>query len=919
MNTKGTRFLAVVAVMALAFTLFVALDPADESMATSASGVNVYDLDDDFVDQDEITSSIWSGDVTGDVFYVSEDTTVKMKSVDTDNVESLKFFVQNGAALTLDFKASWSDYATTPIYIWTVTGDQQANMYSTYAGKIPLDATLVTFQGVAGMSVYYRAATVDYEPDYDRTTSGVADFIKTEEPEIVNKAQFSADKAFTAAVIMEPEVAVADGQTIETANPINANLNKSKFDWGTIVYDEDATAPYTYYSPGANVGDVVLADDSDDSVWIISGKVTAKNGSSTMKIEKLKENKYDYTVTTVTIDDNENLVLGGNGYGSVAPTETDYMMAGEITASGDVSFKEYTYSDGTVTISNKANIAADSKIAMNGGTLVLKGETAANLKITGSSGTVKADNSKLWIDDAPTTGIKINSASTYSGLVDTSSITKTARMEKEISSSYIEINQTFELFGNTTVSNDLTVKGILIVDEGVTLTVDKGATISMDAQADLADGNCGQFAQIINYGTIIVKADTFGEGLFVNSGKLTNYGTISMTAKSTLTGTTTTSTLFVAAGIEGVANFGTITVSKTDYAFLKSFDNKVTGKLTVNGKFLGQSEITNRGSIVFNGADLTEPNTTVTVNNKGMFANFYISSAKLGDDTNKIVVTDTKTSYYDDENAIHKGNSALVIALTAVDITTSTIRGLTVSAAVDGDDHPVMVLNGGVTVSCDKKQVDIILLAMDNSAYEPETPGIEVTAVSVTVDAAKAQWTVTDYASGGNFAVADALSIPAYVKLQFGSATTAGVIPDDLTSLGVAQHVKLAVTGEMSFNKDAKARGDSYTVTDLYVDGLINCKESDFLSDANFVGAKVENSDGDVLYMPIEDAVAYAILNDINTVDVGYVATAADDADYPTITSNITIPAEMNVQTVTPYKYKLNGVEQGDAVVPAKI
>jgi hypothetical protein len=174
----------------------------------------------------------------------------------------------------------------------------------------------------------------------------------------------------------------------------------------------------------------------------------------------------------------------------------------------------------------------------------------------------------------------------------------------------------------------------------------------------------------------------------------------------------------------------------------------------------------------------------------------------------------------------------------------------------------------------------IELLAMDNKAYingVDETEG------------------VYEVADCGNFLVPSTLSIPAYVKLEYNNYTA---------NLESPQAVKIVVDGTISFNKEAVAYTQAEeqaldTTVKLYVNGSIVSKEQDILSFAQYVGAKVENADGDALYMPLEAAIDYAINHDgITSVDVGHVINGEDDCDYVTVTEDIVIPDGINVATV---------------------
>ena len=871
MVTKGTRLLGVVAVLALTFALFAVVTVADENEALPAdTAVDVYALDDDYIDPEEINVDT----LVENPFYISKDTTVKMKGFSSSaSSNGIKFYVQNGMMLTLDFKSSWgSNELDMPlILIVTVIGDQSEDVINTPAqpetsGKLmvvtPSINTSVVFKSLASASVYYTAATVSFDVDYDRAEER---WSSSGDIELDEKAQFSADKPLDAAHFngIKTGVTVAPGQTLTLFMDSPSIPTLDLIEYGAIVRDYTysgidpvlVSGTVTLHSIGADLGSITLSDNAELTVY--EAKVVVKNYDSTVKIDKQREYSNDDTdIYIVAVPDDGGLLYVAGA-----------MKAGDITVSGKTRIG-FTLYDGTFTISNKAEIIGSSNISV-GGTLILKNEDASNIVIMGS-GTVIADNTKLWNDNDPTTGIKAT-FNEFDGLIDTSAISKTAMMEKNISSSKIEINQTFELFGNTTVSNALVIEGILIIDEGVTLTVDKGAKIEMAASVDADSLN---YAQIINYGTIVVKAEKFGEGLFVKSGKLINYGTINMASKSNL-GDNTTSTIY-SHGL-GIENYGTISVSKSDYVDFLLVVNKESGNITVNGKFIDHSTIANEGRIVFNGAEIkggygTSDPTRVFILSKSVEATVYISSVVLGTtDGNSLMITDMLLEY-DVDDEIRLGNSGLNIAATTVE---STVRGLTIGETIDDNDDPQMTINGGVTVSSNKQQVNIELYALKNSS-----PGYKV----------------ADY---GNFLVSSTLSIPSYVKLGYYSS---GSTTDK-------QPIKFVVDGEMTFNKDAIGPAtdeqgqiiDDFTDVRLYINGSIVSKEKDILYFAQYVGAKVENGDGDVFYLPFNNAVEYAITNDINNVDVGYVIIDAgeNDYDYVTITEDVIIPSELSVQTVT--------------------
>jgi hypothetical protein len=96
MNTKGIKFLAVLAVMVMAFAAIIALAPADKDVeAVKVFGNNSVCVD-PVVINDDIAASYTE-------FYISEDAVVKIK---TDLENDITFYVQNGVELEVDLKQS---------------------------------------------------------------------------------------------------------------------------------------------------------------------------------------------------------------------------------------------------------------------------------------------------------------------------------------------------------------------------------------------------------------------------------------------------------------------------------------------------------------------------------------------------------------------------------------------------------------------------------------------------------------------------------------------------------------------------------------------------------------------------------------------------------------------------------------------
>jgi hypothetical protein len=269
MNTKGIKFLAVLAVMVMAFAAIVALAPADKDI----DAVKVFGNDSIYRDPVVIAGEV--ADYTQ--FYISEDAVVKIKA---DLEDDITFYVQNGVELEVDVKAEQTNGAT--ITIITVTGDQQRLTTSSIdgadpvseEGKIKIPASAATFDAVEGQSVVYTALMPKLVDIYTTSTSGVY----LADVSIKNKyATISATDILYGAEL-GANVAVASGQSIETDDEI------SGFQYGVkvIATDEDDVTTYVYYATGANAGTAVLTADGDE-VEIKNGTVTVNVGSAVVK------------------------------------------------------------------------------------------------------------------------------------------------------------------------------------------------------------------------------------------------------------------------------------------------------------------------------------------------------------------------------------------------------------------------------------------------------------------------------------------------------------------------------------------------------------------------------------------------------------------------------------------------------------
>ena len=618
MNTKGIKFLAVLAVMVMAFAAVIVLAPADKDV------VAIDVCDESKVIRDP-TVILGNEDVS--VFYISDDATVKIKAL--PNGFAI-FLVQNGKELELSIKGEVDDSF---IEIYTVTSDQQRHTTSTIDvadeereqrgevdGKIVIADTVLAFAPVKGQTVIYKAL-MPYEVDTHTTSGDGIEFAthvwtynkdgsKTTSQRY---ATISSDKELINPMIGE-YVTVASGQFVDVYTDEDY-LELIEMKYGIMVTNASATEAtlYTYYATGYNAG-TFYVDDVDDAVDIKNGTITVNNGS-TAKAVSAKGVK-------ITNTSSDKIVVKGS------------MTAGTLTVTGTANFSNFKIgTDATATIAN--NTTAKGTIEVNG-LLNLKNAAEGIQQLTVNSkegeqatGIISAQNEKLWDYTEGTTPKLTFAGGTFCGLYDVSAITKSAEVKDAFSTAVINRNQTFVVVADTVVTTELDVQGVLIINPGVTLTISKIAGIG--AAVTLT----GQYAQIINNGDIIIKTthpaepttnpDTSEEiasvsGLHINGGLAVNNGRIIASSDAaTLEVDEPTATLcvdFPANDPKGIGfiNNGPITASKNDIiAFDSYFENGKEGSLVINGTFEA-SEFTNKGAFTLNNAKI---DANLTINTKG--------------------------------------------------------------------------------------------------------------------------------------------------------------------------------------------------------------------------------------------------------------------------------------------------------------
>jgi len=571
--------LSTLAVLAVAFAVFIAVVPADDNDA-----IVVYD-NNKLIPIPKVIDASVEQLVEGDLeFYVADDATIKV----TQQSKNFKFYVENGKVLELDFKTEPA--SGKEVMIVTIAGDpsfQQSGQTSTlFDGKQEFNSTRFEFKAVNGMTLIYEAAKTRYDVRYDGTKFTHTDSLGS------GKAIISVDKEFKE----NPRIAgsyeatssavyIANGQSLVVESDTVIAKSIAGLNYGMEIISNGSKYTYTYYPKGYDAGTVTL--DSNNSVFLKDGTVTVKTSESSVKASSVTGDLIKFKA-----EDTGGLSLEGT------------VRSGNLIFTGLIDLKTSPFkvsSSTTVTIENKATFVNDTFMEVSGKLIVktgLIGHTGEkDLTVTGEkTGSLILENEKLWSND-PATDIviklEIDDDKKFAGSVDTSAISEVARVKGGIATGSIGVDQTFQLIADTNVSESLTVNGILIIDNGVTLTIENNATFTQT----------GKLSRVINNGTIVVKAGTnSGSGLFVNEGQFINNGTIQFNAKS-FNEVGSAVTFGVNGNAKGFENKGTITISRNDNISLSSaFSN--SGTMTLSGKVVEASTFDNGGKLILNGAEV---------------------------------------------------------------------------------------------------------------------------------------------------------------------------------------------------------------------------------------------------------------------------------------------------------------------------
>ena len=253
----------------------------------------------------------------------------------------------------------------------------------------------------------------------------------------------------------------------------------------------------------------------------------------------------------------------------------------------------YVNDNSVLTIADKANVTFKE--------VTIKSKAMVNLygNLTGTSGVANDGKVNVLASNANLAAGE-GASITGSGSIDTSAVMKDATLSGDLETSTdFGPNQTVTVTSNLNLLENtiLTIKGKLVIPEGVTVTIEEGAQLIIE----------GQTAVVENDGTILVQSTTATGstmadkgGLVINGGKFTNNGTVD--AQYLPTGTAAgTDASVITIGNATFDNNGTVNIGTDSMLTVGEgkFTNAAGSVLNMSGTIAGN--VNNAGTVNFSG------------------------------------------------------------------------------------------------------------------------------------------------------------------------------------------------------------------------------------------------------------------------------------------------------------------------------
>ena len=324
----------------------------------------------------------------------------------------------------------------------------------------------------------------------------------------------------------------------------------------------------------------------------------------------------------------------------------------------------YVNDNSVLTIADKANVTFNE--------VTIKSKAMVNLygNLTGTAGVANDGKVNVLASNA-NLAAGSEASITGSGSIDTSAVMKDATLGGDLeTSTEFGPNQTVTVTSNLNLLENtiLTIKGKLIIPEGMTVTIEEGAQLIID----------GQTAVVENNGTILIQSTTATGssnqgGLVINGGKFTNNGTVD--AQYLPAGTAPSADApVITIGNATFENKGTVNIGTDSKLTITGgkFTNASGSVLNMSGTIAGN--VDNAGTVNFSGVASGNVNINLTAIDAVANLNAVNGTVYVTDDGFK---STTKTEF---ANVIDKDAVGIYGA------STNTAGGIVVKAITYTDD-----------------------------------------------------------------------------------------------------------------------------------------------------------------------------------------------------------------------------------------
>ena len=346
------------------------------------------------------------------------------------------------------------------------------------------------------------------------------------------------------------------------------------------------------------------------STSAVNGTMSERNGFFTSSATSDGDTPTKYThMYSAKIDTIAPYVNSMNYDGLNLTGENAIIAYGNTNVAADDATNEsvknmllYVNDNSVLTIADKANVTFNE--------VTIKSKAMVNLygNLTGTSGVANDGKVNILASDA-NLAAGSGASITGSGSIDTSAVMKDATLGGDLeTSTEFGPNQTVTVTSNLNLLENtvLTIKGKLIIPEGMTVTIEEGAQLIID----------GQTAVVENNGTILVQSTTATTGmtdkggLVINGGKFTNNGTVD--AQYLPTGTVTEDKAVISIGNATFENKGTVNIGTDSKLTITGgkFTNAAGAVMSMSGTIAGN--VDNAGTVNFSGVASGNVNINLT-------------------------------------------------------------------------------------------------------------------------------------------------------------------------------------------------------------------------------------------------------------------------------------------------------------------